>query len=170
MHSSPPSVLSEGKTTAVTDKLERHAVLAQPLECGTNPSKVEARLTDEMRRFGVFFADAADRLRAISEDAGDNLDKLVVASQRLFLLQLSDSILQSMRKCSSLAEYVDHLGELELGLGDAFREVVLDGRKFLCVALTDERAREFFCAHQRREQSGNVHGGSFRAGDDDVEV
>lgn len=161
---SPAPIFSEGEAAAVADEFERHAFMAQPVEHGANASDIEARLADEVRRFGAFFAESADRLGAIGKDARDDFDKLIVASQRLFFLQFSDSILQSMRECSSLSEYVDNLGKLELSLRDAFREVVLDGRKFLCVALTDERAREFFGAHQGGEQRGNVHGDSFMDG------
>lgn len=163
MRSSPP-VLPEGKAADVTDELERRAVLAQPIENRADASSIEARLTDEVRRFGVFFGDAAERLRAIGEDAGDDFDKLIVASQRLVLLQFSDAILKSMHRCCSLSEYVDNLGELELSIRDAFREVVLDGRKFLGVALTDECAREFFRAHQRCEKGSDVHVGRFTRG------
>lgn len=168
MRSAPP-VFPNSEPAVVADEFVAPSASAQAVQRGANTADIEARLTDEVRRFGVFFAEAADRLRSIGEDAGDNLDKLVVASQRLLLLQFSDAILQSMRECSSLAEYVDHLGELELSLRDAFREVVLDGRKFACIALTDERAREFFRAHQGGEQSGEVHEKSSRAEDVSVE-
>lgn len=168
MCSSPP-ILPEGEAAPMAHQFEAAPVLAQPIQHGANAANIEARLTDEMRRFGVFFAESADRLRAIGEDAADDFDKLIAASQRLFLLQFSDAILKSMHRCRSLTEYVDHLGELELSIRDAFREVVLDGRKFLAVALTDERAREFFRAYQRGEKGGDVHWGSSRAGDDNVE-
>ena len=141
----------------MADQTEGHAAFAQPVEDRSDAPDIETRLTDEMRRFGVFFAESAVRLRAISEDARDDLDKLIAASQRLLLLELSNAILKSMRECSSFAEYVDHLGELELGVRDAFREVVLDGRKFVCIALTDERAREFFRGNKGSEQGGYVH-------------
>ena len=154
---SSPSVFPEREPAPMTDQTEGRAAFAQPVEDRSGAPDIETRLTDEMRRLGVFFAESAVRLRAISEDARDDLDKLIAASQRLLLLELSNAILQSMRECSSLAEYVDHLGELELGVRDAFREVVLDGRKFVCIALTDERAREFFRGNKGSEQGGYVH-------------
>lgn len=133
------------------------AIDTPALQNNAMATDIEARLTGEMRRFGTLCRDVSDRFKAISESAGDDLGKLVAASQRLFLLELSNAILKSMRECSSLAEYVDHLGELELGFRDAFREVVLDGRKFMCIALTDECAREFFRGNQGSEQGGYVH-------------
>ena len=161
---SSPSVFPEREPAPMTDQTEGRAAFAQPVEDRSGAPDIETRLTDEMRRFGAFFAESAVRLRAIGEDARDDLDKLIAASQRLFLLELSNAILKSMRECSSLAEYVDHLGELELGVRDAFREVVLEGRKFVCVALTDERAREFFRGHKGGEQGWDVHERSSECG------
>lgn len=146
------------------------AIDALALQHNAMATDIEARLTCEMRRFGTFCRDASDRLKAIGEDAGDDLGELVAASQRLLLLELSNAILQSMRECSSFAEYVDHLGELELGVRDAFREVVLDGRKFVCIALTDERAREFFRGNKGSEQGGDIHGGVPSQGSGDKEA
>lgn len=126
-------------------------------EHGLDASGVEARLADEMARFVDALVDLSGRLKSISEDAGDQLGKLVAVSQHLFVLQISDAILKSLGECRSLDEYASGLGELELNFSDAFREVVLDGRKFACVALTNESARQFFQARHGCEQSGDVH-------------
>ena len=113
---SSPSVFPEREPAPMTDQTEGRAAFAQPVEDRSCAPNIETRLTDEMRRLGAFFAESAVRLQAIGEDARDDLDKLIAASQRLFLLELSNAVLQSMRECSSFAEYVGHLGELELCL------------------------------------------------------
>ncbi len=153
---SPPPIFPKGEAASAADHPES-AFPANPLKDRAHAANVETALTDEMRRLAAFITESAIRLQSVGEHASDDLGKLVLGAQRLFYLEFSNAILKSMNRCRSLSEYADNLNKLELSLGEAFREVVMDGRKFACVALTDEAAREFFRAHQGGEQGRDVH-------------
>lgn len=112
---------------------------------------VEARLADEVRRLALALAESGRRFQAIRKGAaGAELGKLVAVTLELIALQISNLFFQLGNSPGSLDEYCEKLGELGLGIDDVFRELTLDGRKFLCVALIDQPANDL---------PGSVEGG-----------
>lgn len=103
-------------------------------------STVEARLAEEilvlttaLQKFGVFS-------KGVSEELPDSAEfgKLVTGLLSLLCFQFSDSLLKDMDSPILLSDGSEHLLKLGLSLNDAFREINLEGRKFLAVALIDQ--------------------------------
>lgn len=103
-------------------------------------SAVETRLTQEMR----VLIDALQRFSCVAQSIGEELPdtaqfgKSVIGLLSLLSLQFSYSLLKDIDTPFLLGGGSEHLQELGLSLSDAFREIDLDGRKFLAVALIDK--------------------------------
>lgn len=100
---------------------------------------IEARLTEEMliltgalQRFGVFS-------KGVSEELPDSAQfgKLVTGLLSLLSFQLSNSLLKDIDGPLLLSDGGEYLLKLGLSLNEAFREIDLEGRKFLAVAFID---------------------------------
>lgn len=102
---------------------------------------IETRLTEEvlsvsaaLQRFGAVTQDIS---KGLPDSAG--FGKAITRLLSLLSFQFSDALLKDLDApllLSDGGEYIEHLG---LSLNDAFREISLEGRKFLAVALLDER-------------------------------
>lgn len=112
------------------------------LEDGFDAVAIHAELTDELRRlvgilgeFGARFEAIRDRISSERE-----LSQLVSIALVLTRLQLQDALLQGVDEGILLDDGAEYLRQLGLCLEDAFREVRLDGRDFVCIAKIDKRA------------------------------
>lgn len=101
---------------------------------------VEARLAEEvltlttaLERFGIIS-------KTINEELPDSAQsgKLVTGLLSLLCFQFSHSLLKGMDHQLLLGEGANYASKLGLSLEDVFREIDLEGRKFLAIALIDE--------------------------------
>ena len=102
---------------------------------------VEARLTREMGRLIISISESVARQELISKELPDGADfcKLVTSAHRLICLQFANALGKGLDKPILFDDGRQYLADLELGLGELFREVELDGRRFQTVALIEER-------------------------------
>ena len=108
-------------------------------------SNIEARLADEVLRLIDPIHEFGRRAQLIGKEIPDsaNFCKLVTG----FLGMASFQIAYALRKMADTPIFLDdgagYLRKLGLELDDLFREVNLDGRKFLAVALVDQQPAKF---------------------------
>lgn len=105
---------------------------------------VEARLTEEMERLASELIAFSGRVLDISEEIpeGANFSQSVSLLLSLFSLQLANSLFQNSDTPLLVDDGAQYLAKLGLSLEDFFREISLDGRRFLAVALIDETTNE----------------------------
>lgn len=124
---------------------------------------IEARLAEEMIRLIGPVNEFAHRFQAISQEIpeGAQFCKLVSRVFPLIALQFSNALLMSQQKRIFAGDGVAHLQELGLCLQDFLREIHLDGRKFLAIALIESKPSEIFEVPQTNrpecEYCGRVH-------------
>ncbi len=82
------------------------------------------------------------RAQLIGKDAPDRADfcQAVASLLSLSSLQFAYALAKSMERGIFVDGGRQYLAELHLGVQDLFREVSLEGRRFLAVALVDERS------------------------------
>lgn len=105
-------------------------------------ARIEARLTQEagdladaLRRFSI-------RTQLINTELPDTsqFGKLITRFLSDSSLQVANALLKNSDKPLLLDDGVEYLRGLGLNLDDFIREIELDGRKFLAIALVDNRA------------------------------
>lgn len=116
-----------------------------PLEHRLVFADIEARLADEVRGLIAALRQFGSRTQLISEatPAGSDFTKLVTQTFALMALQLAIALGKSMEKPILFDDGVLYLKNLGLNLNEFVREVELDGRRFLAVALVDQQAGKF---------------------------
>lgn len=103
-------------------------------------SAIETRLTQEI----LNLTDALQRFGGISKTISEELPdsaqfgKLVTGFLSLLCFQFSNSLLKDMDQPFLLSDGGQYIQKLGLSLDDAFREIDLEGRKFLAIALINE--------------------------------
>lgn len=124
-----------GEAVRTPDSLENRLLLTD----------IEARLTEEMHGLVLALAQFGGRAKLISESVPADADfaKLVTQLFALLGFQLSNALSQSMERRVFFDDGRHYLAELGLSLNDFIREVSLDGRRFLAVALVDAKPGEF---------------------------
>lgn len=117
---------------------------------GFGATDVEAALTQEVWRLVAALLESASSFQAIGErsPSGD-LGKLVAQSFQLIALQYAQTFLQLGGHHGFLGEHAEQLGDMGLSFEEAFREICLDGRKFLAIACIDK-------SFGKRDCGGNV--------------
>lgn len=110
-------------------------------EHGLLLADIEARLTDEVRGLITALRQFSSRTQLISQStpAGADFTKLVTQTLALMALQLAIALGKSLEKPVLFDDGVLYLKNLGLNLNDFVREVELDGRRFLAVALVDQQ-------------------------------
>ena len=105
---------------------------------------LEARLTDEVRRLVVALNQFGGRAQSIGIEVPDNahFTKLVSSTLVLIGFQLAYALGKGLDKPIFFDDGAEYLRELNLCLSDFVREVNLDGRRFLAVALIDKQSCE----------------------------
>lgn len=103
-------------------------------------TSLEARLTDEMCHLASALISFGTSTQAIGEElpASSDFGKIVTLFLSSCGFEFANALLQSGDKPLLIDNGAKQLAELELSVIDAFREVTLDGRRFLAVALTDK--------------------------------
>lgn len=104
-------------------------------------ASIEARLTEEVKRLADALGRFSRNTQCISHELPDtsHFGKPVTLLLSLGSLQLANALLKNGDKPLLLDDGVEYLRELGLSLNDFIREVELDGRKFLAIALVDNR-------------------------------
>lgn len=107
-------------------------------------ANVEARLTEEVRRLINSLNQFSRRTQGICVEVPDaaHFSKLVTSFLGLLGLQLAHALGKGLDRPIFFDDGAEYLRELNLCLSDFVREVDLDGRRFLAVALVDEQTRQ----------------------------
>ncbi|EIY0667494.1 hypothetical protein MMC72_001620 [Salmonella enterica] len=109
-------------------------------------ARIEARLTEEVRRLADALGCFSRNTQRISHELPDtsHFGKSVTLFLSLGSLQLANALLKNEDKPLLLNDGIEYLRELGLSLDDFIREIELDGRKFLAIALVDNHADQPF--------------------------
>lgn len=102
---------------------------------------IEARLTQEVRGLIAALTQFSRRAELIREEIPDGAEftKLVTGSLVLISLQFAHALGKGLDKPIFFDDGAQYLRELNLCLSDFVREVDLDGRRFLAIALVDQK-------------------------------
>lgn len=102
---------------------------------------IEARLTDEMRGLVAALHQFGCRTELIRQEIpeGAHFCKSVTAFLTLLSFQLAYSFGKDLDTPIFFDDGAEYLRKLNLSLGDFVRELTLDGRRFLAVALIDQQ-------------------------------
>ena len=101
---------------------------------------IEARLTKEVRGLVASLVQFGGRAQLISEEvpADAQFSKLVTGFLALLGFQLAYSLGKDLDKPIFFDDGAQYLRDLGLSLNDFVREVELDGRRFMAVALIEQ--------------------------------
>lgn len=116
---------------------------------------IEARLANEVWRLVDALREFGSRAQLVCKEIPDNahFTKLVSSSFILMSLQLAYALHKGLDKPIFFDDGVEYLRELKLCLSDFVREIDLDGRRFLAIALIDQKLGQFSstadCGEQR---------------------
>lgn len=118
-------------------------------------ASIETRLTDEVICLANTLTTFSSNVQLISKELPDTaqFSKAVAALFSLCGLQLGNALLKSCDTPVLFDDGAEYLRQLGLGMKDLFREISLDDRRFLAVALIDKPADQV----QRQRETG--HGG-----------
>lgn len=102
---------------------------------------IEARLTNEMRGLVAALRQFSSRAQLLGEEIPERAHfcKLVTALLVLLSLQLSNAFGKDLDVPIFFDDGAEYLRKLNLSLGEFVRELTLDGRRFLAVALIDQQ-------------------------------
>jgi hypothetical protein len=109
-------------------------------------ASIETRLTQEMLRLVGPLREFARRSQLIREEIPNEAQfcKLISAALPILSLHFANALLESAQKNTFAGDGVLYLKDIGLGLNDLVREVDLEGRKFLAVALVERKSSDIF--------------------------
>ena len=153
----------DGQGRGCSIELDRHFPVAGVADAvdasGTQDAllltDIEARLTNEVRGLIDALREFGSRAQLVCKEIPDNahFTKLVSSSFILMSLQLAYALHKGLDKPIFFDDGVEYLRELKLCLSDFVREIDLDGRRFLAIALIDQKLGQFSstadCGEQR---------------------
>ncbi len=116
---------------------------------------IQARLANEMRNLGTVLNEFVIRLEGIRKDtpAGCEFSQLVTRTIQLLFLQLSATAFQLSDTSILLDDGREYLRKMGLCIEDAFREVRLDGRDYVCIAKINKAVTNGLCSTEVRKDS-----------------
>lgn len=111
---------------------------------------IEARLTQEVRGLIASLAEFGRRAQLIGEEIPDHAKfcKSIPAALSVLTLQFAYSLSQGVDVPVFLDDGAEYLRKLHLSLDDLVREIDLDGRRFLAIALIEKSSAEILGGHQ----------------------
>lgn len=114
-------------------------------------SSVEARLADEVRSLVLSLNEFARAAQLVGEEIPVRAQfcKHVTTFLGLFALQFSHALGKGMDERIFADDGAVYLKKLVLQMDDLFREINLDGRRFMAVALIDESTGQVFDGAKR---------------------
>lgn len=109
---------------------------------------IEARLANEVRRLVDALREFGSRAQLVCKEIPDSahFTKLVSSALVLISFQLAYALGKGLDKPIFFDDGAEYLRELNLCLSDFVREIDLDGRRFLAIALIDQQPSELGCA------------------------
>ena len=115
---------------------------------------IEARLTDEVRRLVAALHQFGCRSELIGKEIPDSAKfcKSVTALFTLLSFQLAYSFGKDLDTPIFFDDGAEYLRKLNLSLSDFVRELTLDGRRFLAVALIDQQLGQLGSAADRGDK------------------
>lgn len=104
-------------------------------------TSIEARLAKEMIGLVASITQFVGRSELICEEIPDSAQfcKLISGSIRLTCLQFAVALGKGLDKPIFFDDGRQYLADLNLSLNELFREVDLDGRRFMAIALVDKQ-------------------------------
>ena len=157
--SSSPAVGESGSTVELGRRLDFGPVcnlnlgLAQDAQGGVFGhsqdaflASIETRLTQEMLRLVSPLREFARRSQLIREEIPNSAQfcKLVSAALPLISLHFVNAILESSKKNTFAGDGALYLKDIGLSLNDFVREIDLDGRKFMAIAVVERKSSDIF--------------------------
>lgn len=144
--------VAEGQAEPVSLAAAAHEAVPveRSLQDGLDPA-IEARLAQEVDRLVAAFVEFGRGTQAISVDAaaGNDFDKLVPLSFALAGFQLANAFARRTQGLGLLCGDPKYLEQVCLRLNDFFRELDLDGRRFVAIALADQREPQILGGGER---------------------
>lgn len=130
------------------------AVNADDSQNGLLLADIEARLTNEVRGLICALDQFGRRAQFIGKELPDSAHfcKSVTSLLALLGFQLANSFGKGLDLPVFFDDGAEYLRKLNLSLGDFVRELTLDGRRFLAVALVDEQLDKFGCPADRSDK------------------
>lgn len=115
---------------------------------------IEARLADEMRRLVAALHQFGSRAELIGKEIPENAKFCKSVTQLLTLLsfQLAYSFGKDLDAPIFFDDGAEYLRKLNLSLSDFVRELDLDGRRFLAVALIDKQLGQLSSTADRGDE------------------
>jgi hypothetical protein len=109
---------------------------------------IEARLTQQVRGLIAALTEFGGSAQLICKEIPDNahFTKLVSSALVLIGFQLAYALGKGLDKPIFFDDGAEYLRELNLCLSDFAREIDLDGRRFLAIALINQQSSELGCA------------------------
>ena len=107
-------------------------------------SDIEARLAEEVRGLILSLTQFSGRAQSIGKEIpiDSQFCKLITSTLQLFALQVAVALGQGLNKPIFFDDGAHYLADLGLSLNDFIREIDLDGRKFMAIALIDKRSAD----------------------------
>ncbi|MFG0598414.1 hypothetical protein ACF8OH_27190 [Delftia sp. WSY_9] len=135
--------------TGVTD-----SVVGEDAQNALVLANIEARLAQEVR--GLIgsldqFGRSAQGIYVEIPD-GAHFCKAITSFLALLSLQIAYALTKGLDKSVFFDDGAQYLRELDLDLGEFVRELTLDGRRFLAVALVDQQATKFDGSADRADE------------------
>lgn len=117
-------------------------------------SGIEARLAEEVRGLVASLDQFGRRTQLIGEELPDDAHfcKAVTGLLGLLGFQFAYALGKGLDRPIFVDDGAEYLRELSLSLNDLIREVDLDGRRFLAVALVEQGTAEVLGVGQRADQ------------------
>jgi len=108
-------------------------------------SDIEARLTNDVKGIILSLTEFAGSSQSICKEipANAHFCKLIASTLQLFSLQIAVALGQGLNKPIFSDDGRQYLADLGLSLNDLIREIDLDGRKFMAIALVDKKSSDF---------------------------
>ena len=109
-------------------------------------ASIETRLTQEMLRLVSPLREFARRSQLVREEIPNSAQfcKLISAALPLVSLHFANAILEGSKKNTFTGDGVLYLNDIGLSLNDFVREVDIDGRKFMAIALVERKSSDIF--------------------------
>lgn len=109
---------------------------------------IEARLTQQVRGLIAALTEFGGSAQLVCKEIPDSahFTKLVSSALVLISFQLAYALGKGLDKPIFFDDGAEYLRELNLCLSDFVREIDLDGRRFLAIALIDQQSSELRCA------------------------
>jgi hypothetical protein len=122
-------------------------------------ASIETRLTQEVVNLAAALISFGERTQAISKELASRADfgELITAFLSSGALQIAYALLKDIDKPFLLDDGAEYLRKLGLSCEDFIRELILEGRQFIAVALVDHELCQLGDSGKTADQNRNIH-------------